>query len=139
MGARPSPLKGAFKKTLCTFFFLGAVFTYRISNEINSQTDRKLPVIYFTKDSHIVSHIQLDTTTEHTLTDANTRDKLPEASPNGPGSKHFKALAGQRILRTLGTQGLASRPPKLDKNKMNPKQKHTTKKSHKKPYLIIYG
>ncbi len=67
--------------------------------------------------------------TKQTFTDANTREKLPEASPEGPGSKHFRELAGLRPFRTLGTQDLASRPPKLENNKPDLKQKHSTKRS----------
>jgi hypothetical protein len=64
------------------------------------------------------------------FTDANTREKLPEASPKGPSSMHIKALAGKQLLCTLGTQVLASRPPKLDR-----KQTELEPKIHKKENL----
>ncbi len=54
--------------------------------------------------------------------------KLPEASPKGPGSKHFRALAGHcsRITkRTLATQGLASRTP-LPEQKTPQPEKNTS-------------
>jgi len=120
--ARPSPLKGAFKKTLCAFFTLCAAFLQRTHNAIHPQTTRIQPVARHTTDSHSVEYKQLETAAESTFTDAITRDKLPEASPKGPGTTHLRALAGQRSKiteRTLVTQGLASRPPK-------PKIKQTT-------------
>ena len=113
--AHPSPLKGASKKAFCALFIFCTVFLHRTHNETHSQPQRNTPVIYLTPATHSINYTQQISDSETTHTDAATREKLPEASPKGPGSKHFMALAGQRILRTLGTQGFASRPPKLDK------------------------
>ena len=124
--ARPSPLKGAFKKAFCAFFILCTVFVHRTHNETHSHTQRNTPVIYFTNAAHSVSSIQLKNQTEYTFTDANTRDNLPEASPKGPGPTHFRALAGQRInntKRTLATQGLATRSPNRKNNQTSPEKK----------------
>ena len=99
------------------------LFSHRTHNETHSQTQRNTPVIYLTTATHSVSNIQQENQTEFTFTDANTRDKLPEASPKGPGPTHLRALAGQRsknIMRTLVTQGLASRSPKPDNQQTSP-------------------
>ncbi len=125
--ARPSPLKGTFKKAFCALFTFCAVFLLRTRNVILSQITRKQPVIYPTNDSHNVSRKQLETAAELTFTDATTREKLPEVSPKGPGSTHLRALAGQRsniTERTLVTQGLASRSLKSE-NKQ-PSTENTT-------------
>ena len=123
--ARPSPLKGAFKKAFCAFFIRCTVFLHRTQNETHSHTQRNTPVIYFTNAAHSASSIQLKNQTAYTFTDANTRDKLPEASPKGPGPTHFRALAGQRrktTMRTLVTQGLASRSPKPENKQPSPEK-----------------
>jgi len=67
-----------------------------------------------------------------TFADANTWEKFPEASHKGPGPMHFRALAGQRPLRTLGTHGLAFPPPKPANKKPQTKQKQQTYKAQ--PY-----
>ena len=121
--ARPSPHKGAFKKALCAFFILCAAFLHRTHNASHPQTTRIQPVARRTTDPHSVNYKQLETAAEPTFTDAVTREKLPEASPKGPGTTHLRALAGQRtnkLKRTLVTQGLASRPQKP--KKYNPHQ-----------------
>ena len=60
-------------------------------------------------------------------------EKIPEVLPKGPELERFKALNGQRNIRTLSTHGLASRPQGLEnikplygtsKPKLKP-QKHT--------------
>ena len=124
--ARPPPLKGALTKAFCAFFIFCTVFSHRTHNETHSQTQRKTPVIYFTTATHSVSNIQQENRTVPTFTDATTREKLPEASPKGPGPMHFRALAGQRLKqtqRTLAPQGLASRPPNRKQNQTSPKNK----------------
>ncbi len=109
--ARPSPLKGAFKKAFCAFFTLCTVFLHRPHNENHSQTQRKQTVIYLTTATHNASSIQKETHIKLTVADATTREKLPEASPKGPGPTHFRTLAGQRsnlTERTLGIRGRQS-------------------------------
>ena len=113
--ARPSPTKGAFKKALRAFVIFCTLQTPRTTHESHTQYIRTPYVIYFTKTQHNGAHITPANVTKMALTDVNTRENLPEASPKGPGSKLFRALAGQRPLRSLGTQGLASRPPEPDK------------------------
>ncbi len=76
--------------------------------------------------THSASSILKETQTNFTLTNANTREKLPEASPKGPGPTHFRALAGQRSKhteRTLVLQGLASRSTHLEIKNPNQKTK----------------
>ncbi len=124
--ARPSPLKGASKKTFCAFLLFCAVFSQRTPNETHSHTTRIHPVIYFTPATHCINCTQLASTAETTTTDATTREKLPEASPKGPGPTHIRALAGQRskhMERTLVTQGLASRSTKLENKQPSPENK----------------
>jgi hypothetical protein len=58
------------------------------------------PVIYFTNATHIAIIIQIETLAEFTFTYATTMEKLPEASPHGPGPTHFRALAGQCSINT---------------------------------------
>ena len=87
-------------------------------------------------DNHKMPAIE----TKQTSTDATTRDKLPEASPKEPGSTHFRALAGQRSQRTLNTQGLASRPPKLEKQQLKPAKKTLSKEhsiTHPRPFTVL--
>jgi hypothetical protein len=112
--AHPSQPKGAFKKAFCAFFIICVVQTPRTSHEQQPQSTRTPSVKYFTETQHDGAHITPKTVSKTTFIDANTRENFPEALPKGPGSKHFRALAGHRPLRTLGSQGLASRPPKLD-------------------------
>ena len=136
--ARPSPLKGAFIKSFCTIFTLCTVFLHRTHNETHSHTQRNTPVIYLTTATHSVSSLQQENQTEFTFTYANTRDKLPEASPKGPGPTHLRALAGQRkinIKRTLVTQGLASRSPKPDNQQTSPENKTPENKQLTTPHL----
>ena len=81
--------------------------------------------IYFTTTTHNVNRTQLVSATETTSTDATTREKLPEASPKGPGPTHLMALAGQRsnhTERTLVLQGLASRSPKPETKQPSPEK-----------------
>ena len=85
------------------------------------------PVIYLTIVKHSDNHKMLAIETKQTFTDASTREKLPEASPKGPGSTHLRVLVGQRSQRALSTQGLASRPPKLDKQQPKPETKTLSK------------
>ncbi len=124
--ARPTPLKGAFKKAFCAFYTLCTIFLHRTHNETHSQTQRNPPVIYLTTATHNASSIHKETHTTFTFTDATTREKLPEASPKGPGPTHLRALAGQRtknIKRTLVTQGLATSSPKPKNKQLSPENK----------------
>ena len=43
---------------------------------------------------HNGAHITPVIVIKMTFRDANTREKFPEASPKGPGSKYSRALAG---------------------------------------------
>ena len=125
--ARPWPLKGASKKAFCAFLLFCTVFSQRTPNETHSYTTRKHPVISFTPTTHSINYTQLVSAAVITVTDATTREKLPEASPKGPGSMHFRALAGQRpknIRRTLVTQGLASRSPKPETKQLSPENEN---------------
>jgi hypothetical protein len=130
--ARPSPLKGAFQKAFCAYFC--AVIPPRISHEPYPQSTRKTTVIYFTEILHNGRAITPTTEIELPHTDANTREKLPAASPKGPGLQHFRALAEERSSRSLDIHGLASRPPK-PKNK-TPQAKNKTPESQKLTFLI---
>ena len=127
-------LSKALAKKHSAHFFLCTVFLHRTHNETHSQTQRNPPVIYFTKAAHSASSIHLKNQPEHTFIDANTRDKLPEASPKGPGPTHFRALAGQRLknnTHTLVPQGLASRSPNRKKNQISPENKNYLKQQMK--------
>ena len=126
--------KVATKKAFCAFLIFCAVQTFRTPHEQQTQSTRTPPVIYFSKHQYNGAHITPTAVIQKTFTDANTRKKFPEASPKGPGLKHFMALAGQRTSRTLGIQGLASRPPKSN-NKTPPKKNKTTE-SHKLTPII---
>ncbi len=55
-------------------------------------------MIYLTNYSHSTKYKQSEIATEIAITDATTREKLPEASPKGPGKTHLRALAGQRSI-----------------------------------------
>ena len=112
----------AFKKVFCAFFIFCAVPTTRTPHEPQIQSTRITSVIYFTKAQHDGAHITPANAIKMKFTDATTRENFPEASPKGPGSKHFMALAEQRPFRTLGTQGLASRLLEPDKKALNRKQ-----------------
>jgi hypothetical protein len=86
-------------------------------------------VIYFTTLLHNDNYKMPAIITKQTLAYANTREKLPEASLEGPGSKNFMALAGLRPFRTLSTQGHASRPPKFEKQQTEPETKTLDKEN----------
>jgi hypothetical protein len=110
--ARPSPLKGALKKTFCAIFC--AVTSPRTPHETPTPCTRNHPVIYH-HDTHshhgfIITQTQL----ESQYLDTNTRKNLPETSPKGHELEHSRALAGQRQRRYLKTQGIAYRPQGLE-------------------------
>jgi hypothetical protein len=104
-------LSKAHSKTHSARFFFAAQ-THRTTHELHAQSPRTPHVIYPTKSLHGASHITAAEAIKQTFTNANTREKLPEASPKGPVPTHLNALVGQRSQRTLVTQGLATRPPK---------------------------
>ena len=123
------------QKSIRRIFLFCAVFTQRTPHESHSYTTRMQPGNYLTPETRNVKSTRLATTTELTFTDATTREKLPEASPKGPGPTHIRALAGQRSIHTerpLVLQGLASRSPQLEKKTPTRKQSpqyHRTKNS----------
>ena len=94
--ARPSLIKCAFKNAFYAFFLFGAAQKHRTTHELHAQSPRTTHVIYPTKNLHGANHITAAEAIKQTFTDANTREKLPEASPKGPGPTHLKALAGRR-------------------------------------------
>ena len=108
-----------------------AVFLPRRPHETYTQYTRSTLVIYLTEILHKIRHITPLKETELTHKDATTKEKFPEASPKGPGLQHFRAIAGQRINRTLGLHGLASRPHKLENLRPLLRKNAITKK--KKP------
>ena len=104
-----------------------SIFTPNTQRNILANTAKPTRDISHDHDSQHTSNIQNETHNKLTFIDASTREKLPEASPKGSGSKHFKALAGQRsrnTKRVLVTQGLASGPPKPENKTPHPKKKH---------------
>ena len=98
--ARPSSLTGAFKKAFRAFLWsISTPNTSRNTFTIHTNDTRDL---FHGNIAPRQTHNFTNKISDLTLKDAITKEKFPEASPKEPALEHFRALAGQRIKRTLG-------------------------------------